>query len=229
MRQELIVIGAGGGSQELLGFISEINAARPPAQQWRVRGVLDDDPEQEGRSVAGYPVIGALADLAGYPHARVVIGIANAARVTIRRAVYRRLRLKEERYATLIHPRACVAPTAVLEPGCVIYPGVCVGPHTTIGTNSVVYFNAVIHHDASVGAHSAICAGVCLAGHVTLGECSYVGAAASVRDGVEIGAETLIGMGAVVTKRVGCRQVVYGVPARPRPRATALCGVPGRR
>ena len=215
MSRELIVIGAGGGSRELLGFVGEINAALAPAQRWRVGGVLDDDVSKQGRTIAGVPVVGTPADIGAHPATQVVIGIANHRDVTVRQRVFERLGLPERRYATLIHPRAYVDTSAAVGPDCILYPNVCVGPNVTLGCNTVVYFNTVIHHDCAVGPHSAICAGVCLTGDVTLWTCVYVSAAAVIRDGVQVGAEALVGMGAVVTKNVESGQTVCGVPARP--------------
>lgn len=214
MSRELIVIGAGGGSRELLEFIADINASLSPEQHWQVSGVLDDDVTRAGGLVAGVRVVGTLADVQRYPGVQIVIGIANQHRIDVRRVVFERLGLPEQRYATLIHPRAYVAARAQVGPGCVLYPHVCVGPNAIIGRNTVVYFNTVIHHGAEVGPHSAVCSGVCLAGHASVGECVYVGAAAAIRDGVRVGDETLVGMGAVVVKDIPGGQTICGVPAR---------------
>lgn len=214
MSRELIVIGAGGGSRELIGFLPEINAALPARSRWDVRGVLDDDDALAGERVAGVPVVGPLASLAEYASAWVVIGIAGSRDVSIRRRILERLAVPADRLATLIHPRAYVSYNATVGPGCVVYPHVAVGPDAVLGGNSVVYFNTVIHHDSVVGRHSMLCAGVHVAGGVTMGACVYAGIACTVRDGVRIGAGSLIGMGAVVTRDVADGQTVCGVPAR---------------
>lgn len=64
--RELIVIGAGGGSRELLEFIADINASLSPEQCWQVSGVLDDDVTRAGGLVAGVPVVGTLANVQRY-------------------------------------------------------------------------------------------------------------------------------------------------------------------
>jgi len=216
MSRELIVIGAGGGSRELIGFLPEVNAALPARSRWEIRGVLDDDESLAGARVAGVPVVGPLAAVADYPSACVTIGIASSRAVTIRRRLFDRLALPSDRYATMIHPRAYVSFHANIEPGCIIYPHVAIGPDAVLGRNSVVYFNTVIHHDSRVGSHSMLCAGVHVAGGVTLGSCVYAGISSTVRDGARVGDDALIGMGAVVTRDVAAGQVVCGVPARER-------------
>ncbi len=215
MSRELIIIGAGGGSRELLALLPDINRSLAEPDRWEARGILDDDRARHGQRVNGLPVVGTLADIRRYPDAWVVIGIANQRDPDLRRKVFDRLDLPASRYATLIHPSAWVCDSAAVGPGCVLYPQVCVGPDARVGANTVVYFGSVIHHDSVVGAHCAICAGVRIAGRVRVGSSVYLGLGACIRDGLVLGDRTLVGMGAVVTSNVEAGLTVCGVPARP--------------
>jgi sugar O-acyltransferase (sialic acid O-acetyltransferase NeuD family) len=213
--KDLIIIGAGGGSRELIPFASEINSARGKREQWNVIGILDDNVELAGTSVDGVPVLGSLSTIDRFPNAHVVIGIAGYRNVRVRREVYDRLGLDEEHYAALIHPRAYIAPNASIGPGCVIYPNVCIGAGARVDRNTVVYFGSVIHHDAVVGAHSTICAGVVIAGEVTIGSTAYLGASVCIRERVNIGDGARIGIGAVASGDVGAGETVVGHRAKP--------------
>ena len=58
MPVDLIILGAGGSSREILGAVEDINRQAPG---WRVLGFLDDDPALQGKSVDGLPVLGPMA------------------------------------------------------------------------------------------------------------------------------------------------------------------------
>lgn len=214
MTRALVIVGAGGGSRELLAFLPDINAAASVGDAWKPVAVLDDDPALRGRSLAGVPIVGGLEHAVDFEQASFLIGVANQKNVTVRREVWQRLGIVSERLATLVHPRAYCAPTAHVEPGCVVYPHASVGPDVTVGPNTVVYFNTVVHHDARIGSHCAVCAHVCVAGHAVVDDCAYVGAGAMIRDGRRVGSGALVGMGSVVTRDVAAGDVVVGVPAQ---------------
>lgn len=211
---DLIVIGAGGGTRELLPFLDDINRSTSTDTKWKVVGILDDDSTLHGTQLANHPILGSIDRLAEFPDARIIIAIASQREITIRRRLFDRIGLPLSRYATLVHPRAYVAPTARISEGCVIYPHVSIGPGTSIGHNSVIYFNSVLHHDTAINAHCAVCAGVVIAGGCRVGECAYLGAGCCLRDGVNVSDECLVGMGAVVTRDVAAGTTVCGVPAR---------------
>jgi hypothetical protein len=51
----IVVLGAGGNSLGILDAIEALNAVSPA---WRIEGILDDIPANQGRIVLGAKVIG---------------------------------------------------------------------------------------------------------------------------------------------------------------------------
>ena len=68
--EDLIIIGAGGSSQQIAEAIEGINLREP---RWNLLGFLDDDPAKLGQTIGGARVLGPVATAKQYA-ARFVIG-----------------------------------------------------------------------------------------------------------------------------------------------------------
>lgn len=84
----------------------------------------------------------------------------------------------------------------------VIKRGVKIAPSSHVG------HNVVIEQDAAI-----ICSKIF--GSVNVGNNAYV-SSCTVRNQCSIGDNTVIGMGAVVTKDIGCNKIAMGIPAKER-------------
>lgn len=71
-----------------------------------------------------------------------------------------------------------------------------------------------IAHGVRVGRNSMIIANAMVAGSVQVGENVWVAPSSSIINGVTIGKNTVIGMGAVIVKQVGEKDVMVGNPGR---------------
>lgn len=85
---------------------------------------------------------------------------------------------------------------------------------TVIGQGSTIGHLCNIGHEASIGKHCFIVSQSMIGGHSLVGDFAHVSLCACVRDKIRIGTKAFVGMGAVVTKDVGDRWVVFGVPAK---------------
>jgi len=218
MRAEsIILLGAGGGTRELIALMHHAESYPGGKRAWRVEGILDDNRDLIGSVVAGVPVLGVLADVPRHKAATFICGIANARDRAIRLKVAEQMHLPDDRWATFVHPQATVLDTAVLGPDVIIYPHAVVSSDAKVGAHTLAYYGAVIHHDSVVGEGCCICAGVLIAGYVNIGRGCYLGMGATVRDRIRIGDGVLVGMGAAVVRDVEPGQIVAGVPARPLP------------
>lgn len=71
-----------------------------------------------------------------------------------------------------------------------------------------------IAHGVKIGRNSMIIANAMIAGSVELGENVWIAPSSSIINGVSIGKNTIIGMGTVILKQVGEKDVMIGNPGR---------------
>ena len=208
--QPLVVVGAGGLGREVAEAVKALNAQVPT---WDLLGFLDDAPELLGQDVAGLPVLGPVSAAVSSP-AKIVVALASPADLFARRRVVDRLGLGDDRYGTVVHPRAMLASSTVLGPGSVLLAGAVTTADVTIGAHVVCMAHAVLTHDDVVGDFVTLASAACLAGVVGAEEGVDVGSGAVVRERRTIGAWSLVGMGSVVTTDVPAGEVWAGCPAR---------------
>lgn len=212
--QEIIIIGAGGGSRELISLIRDSRACGVDAHAWKIRGILDDNEALARAELAGVPVVGTLAQHDSFRGCRFLSGIANYRNPGIRLEVASRIQLPTERWATFVHPRALVMDGAEIGPGTIVYPGAVISSDAKLGAQVVAYYGAVVHHETTVGDGTCLCAGALLAGRVKVGRGCYLGIGSVVRDDVVISQGAVIGAGAVVVGDVPRDATIVGVPGR---------------
>jgi sugar O-acyltransferase (sialic acid O-acetyltransferase NeuD family) len=212
MADNIIIIGAGGGSGELVSLIRHAQAQG--AMQCHLLGILDDEDRLQGKSAYELPVLGALEDWTRFQDARFISGIANSRVPRVRLKIVERLGIPDSRWATFVSPLAFVAETGHVGVGSILYPGAVVSTEARVGKHCVVYYHSVVHHHSSVGDGCCVAASVAIAGETRIGAGCYVGLGANIKDHVEIGDGALIGMGSVVIDDVSADTRVAGVPAR---------------
>jgi FlaA1/EpsC-like NDP-sugar epimerase len=103
---DLIILGAGATSQQIVDAIADVNGHQPT---WNVVGYLDDSPALHGQSVNGVKVLGPLSSIRQFS-GRVLIGMASPMDRARRHRVNSELDLRLDRFATVIHPSAFANP-----------------------------------------------------------------------------------------------------------------------
>jgi sugar O-acyltransferase (sialic acid O-acetyltransferase NeuD family) len=218
----LVVLGAGGNSLSIIDAVIETNRKSNSGPLYDLRGFLDDLPENQGRSVLGFPVLGTLADAHRLdPSWRFINGIASETSYRLKPATNDRTGLSRTRFESVVHPGATVSPNARVGVGTAIMAGSVICAEAEIGDHVIILQNTVVNHHSSVGDYATLSSGITVLGFVTIRRNAFVGGGASLRPRISIGEGALVGMGAVVVKDVPPGVTVAGNPARQMREKTA--------
>jgi|ERR1022692_135114 sugar O-acyltransferase (sialic acid O-acetyltransferase NeuD family) len=213
MPVDLIILGSGGSSREILGAVEDINRQTP---RWRVLGFLDDNPALQGKSVDDVPVLGPLASAKEHT-AQLIVGVASWRRPGARREIVARLGLPRERYATVIHPSASISPRVTIGVGTAILQNVVITSGSVVGDHVLISQNVTMAHDDVIGDFVTIASAAIITGGVRLRAGCYLGAGCTIMNGVTVNEGALVGIGAVVMIDVPAGVTVSGYPARSIP------------
>lgn len=178
-------------------------------------GLLNDR-EEVGADLEGLPVIGKVSDAKKYEDEGCLF-INTILRIdgqSERIGMFESLGIKEESLATFIHPLAYIAPMVEIGPGCAVLPNVSISAGTKIGKNSLIMVGATVGHSNVIGDYCHIAAQACVGSYLYVGTGVHFGLNCTIRECLTIGDYATIGMGAVLTKNVGEREIWAGNPAK---------------
>ncbi|HEU0072344.1 MAG TPA: acetyltransferase [Alphaproteobacteria bacterium] len=211
----LIILGVGGNSLSILDAVEEINRLSANGPVYDLRGFLDDLPENSGKTVLGYPVLGALADAHKHADCKFINGIASPESYKKKPDIVARIGIPRDRYETVIHPRAAISPHCKIGVGTAIMANSVICAEVEIGDHVIILQNTVVDHHSTIGDFATLSSGISLLGFTNIGRNAFIGGAAAVRSYITIGDNALVGMSSVVVKDVAADSIVAGNPARP--------------
>lgn len=188
-------------------------AALANSETAEVVGILDDDPDQHGRSINGVRVLGETAEAADHSSAQFVVCAGGGA---VRHRIVNGLSrhgIGPERMTSVLHPTCSVGGSSVVGGGSIVLANVTLTADVIIGQHVVVMPQAVLTHDDRLGDYATVCAGVALGGNVVVGTEAYVGMNSAVRQNLVIGEGATLGMGSVLLSDLPAGQTWAGNPA----------------
>lgn len=204
--RDLLLLAASGLARE---------AASVAQGDYRVIGILDDDPALHGERVSGIEVLGPIA-LAAELNSALLVCVGSGVgrrRVVDRLAI---LGVSTDRYATLLDDSVRVPKSCAIGSGSMLLAGTALTADVRVGHHVVIMPNTTLTHDNVLGDYVTVAAGVSLGGSVILGAGSYIGMNASIRQNLSVGLDATVGMGAVVLQDVPAGETWVNVPARLR-------------
>lgn len=210
-KRKIIIIGAGGTSQEIVDIIKAINQEHPT---WDLLGYLDDDPNKQGKEFNSVKVIGTINDFKNYKDIRIIVPLGNPKSYFIRKRVVNKLSYLNPKYATLIHPSSYVSEESSVGPGTVIFPYCSISPGASIGNHVLVFPNVTVAHGSKIGSYATLTAGVNISGDNIIEEGVYVGTNATIVNKVKVKKWCLIGAGSMVAQNIAEYSFVMGFPGR---------------
>lgn len=185
----LLLIGCGGHARSLIDLI-EVGS------QWRVHGLIGL-PDQVGRQVLGYSVLGTDAQLPDLSErcSTALLAIGQLPDPDRRQRMAALLKELGFQCPALISPFAYVSRHAHIGSGTVVGHGAIVNAGAVVGNHCIINSRALIEHDAVIGNHCHVSTGALVNGGVQLGTGSFVGSGAMLREGLRLPAGTLISAG----------------------------------
>jgi sugar O-acyltransferase (sialic acid O-acetyltransferase NeuD family) len=208
--------GDAGAARPLLIFPCNGNALEAAdclGDAWRLVAFIDDTASLHGTDRHGRRV-GPRRLLQEHPDARVLAVHGSPHSYLHRREITLGLGVDPGRWATVIHPRACVSPQAVLGRNVTVMAGACVAAGAVIGDHVCLLPNAVVHHDARIGDWSLVGSNVTVAGHTVVGRNCYIASGSSLMNGISIGDGALVGLASCVLRDVLPGRRLAGHPGR---------------
>jgi len=155
-------------------------------------GFCDDAPDKQTGVFAGYPLLGALANVKGATGLGFICAIGNnraRQRVTAQALGMGLVPV------TVIDPTAVIAPDAVIGAGSFIGIGSIVSVGARLGDGVIVNHQACVGHDATLGDFAQACPGVHISGGCDIGEGALLGTNAATLPLTKMGAWATLGIG----------------------------------
>ncbi len=168
-----------------------------------------------GESIGNLPVIGPFdawrdlpADVMLIPAIHKVGDMAN--RVTRIEA----LGIPDARFASVVHPTACIADDAVIGAGTYVGPHAVIMPSARVGRRTSLRAGCYISHDVDIEDWCFVGPNSVVSGRSRLDTAAYLGPGVNVREETSIGRYATVGLGSVVVENIPAETVFVGNPAR---------------
>ena len=203
--KNLILIGGGGHCKSVIDVAESAG--------YNILGVLDM-PEEVGKSVLDYKVIGTDDDIPKYvDNAEFIITVGFIKNHAIRVRIYNKVKEAGGSLATIVASTAHVSRYATLGEGSVVMHQAVVNAGAQVGANCIINTFCNIEHDAVIGDQCHISTGTMVNGDCKVGERVFIGSQSVLANGITVGDDIIIGAGSVVRKSIYDKGVYAGNPA----------------
>ncbi|MDC1810140.1 acetyltransferase [Bacteroides uniformis] len=205
MTKKLILIGGGGHCKTVIDVAESAGH--------HIMGILGK-PEEVGRQVLGYNVIGVDNDIPLYADkAEFIITVGFIKNPALRIRLYNKVLEAGGRLATLVASTAYVSKYAVLGKGTVVMHQAFVNAGAMIGDNVILNTFSNIEHDACIGNQCHISTGTMVNGDCNVGNNVFVGSQSVLSNGIRICDDVIVGAGSFVRKPIHVKGLYSGNPA----------------
>jgi sugar O-acyltransferase (sialic acid O-acetyltransferase NeuD family) len=202
--ERILLLGGGAGA----GIVA-IDTLRGMPHQ-RAVGILDNNPNTHGKTVAGVPVLGAIdraEELWRAGHCDSVI-ILFSDRIPEREELFNRLRAKGVPFANIVDPTTQVRSHVRMGQGNLVLANGFLATCVTIGDNNFIMSHACVEHHSTVGNHCAFGPRLTTTGYVRIGDRVRIGMSVSLEPAIKIGDDASIASGCIVTHEVPDRAIL---------------------
>jgi sugar O-acyltransferase (sialic acid O-acetyltransferase NeuD family) len=190
----LILIGGGGHCKSVIDVAESAG--------YTILGIMDR-PEEAGKNVLGYKVIGTDAEMAKFAdQAEFVVTVGQIKSPDLRIKLHRMLADAGCQLATIIAPTAHVSKYASVGEGTVVLHQAVINADAKIGKGCIINTFANIEHDVIVGDYCHISTGAMINGGTKVGDGTFVGSQSVINQCVTVCEGAVIASGSVVNKDI---------------------------
>ncbi len=201
----LILVGGGGHCKSVIDVAE--------CAGYTILGILDR-PEEVGKPVLGYKVIGSDDDMAKYADkAEFIVTVGQIKSPDLRIKLHKMLADAGCRLATIISPTSHVSKYATIGDGTVVMHQAVVNADVKIGKACIINTFANIEHDAVIGDYCHISTGTMVNGQCKVGERCFIGSQSVLANCISLGDDIVVGAGSFVLKSITEKGVFAGNPA----------------
>lgn len=202
----LILVGGGGHCKSVIDVAESAG--------YTILGVLDR-PEEVGKKVLGYEVIGTDDDMAKYvDRAEFIVTVGQIKSPDLRIKLHNMIEQAGGKLATIVAPTAHVSKYAHLGEGTVVMHQAVVNTDTKIGKGCIINTFANIEHDVAIGDYCHISTGAMVNGGSKIADGTFLGSQSVVNQCVKIERGGVIASLSVVNKDITEKGIYAGNPAK---------------
>lgn len=189
-KKSLILVGGGGHCKSVIDVAESAG--------YTIFGILDK-PEEVGKQVLAYKVIGTDDDIHQYvDKAEFVITVGQIKSSALRRKIAARIEKAGGKYATIIASDAIVSKYATIGEGTVVLHKCVVNADAKIGKNCIINTMANIEHEVEIGDFCHISTGVMVNGMTKIGNDCFVGSGAVLYNCITVENNRIIPAGSII-------------------------------
>lgn len=204
-QKNLILIGGGGHCKSVIDVAESAG--------FTILGILDM-PEEVGKSVLDYKVIGTDDDIPQYvDKAEFIITVGFIKNPSIRMRIYDKVKQAGGKLATIVASTAHVSHYARLGEGTVVMHQAVVNAGAKVGENCIINTFCNIEHDSVIGNQCHISTGSIVNGDCKVGEGVFIGSQSVLVNGIIVGEDIIVGAGSVVRMSISEKGIYAGNPA----------------
>lgn len=204
-QKNLILVGGGGHCKSVIDVAESAG--------YNILGILDM-PEEVGKSVLNYKVIGTDDEIPQYVDmVEFIITVGFIKNPAIRIRIYNKIKEAGGKLATIVASTAHVSRYATLGEGTVVMHQAVVNVGAKIGENCIINTFCNIEHDAVIGDQCHISTGTMVNGDCNVGQRVFIGSQSVLANSITVGDDIIVGAGSVVRKSISEKGIYAGNPA----------------
>ena len=192
--KSIVILGAGGHAKSCIDVIESTG-------KYDIYG-LTGRPEELGRTVLGYPVIGTDEILPDLKHNIncIALGIGQIRSAGARERCYRRASSLGFELPVIASPSATISIHSKIGLATIIFNCAVVNASAVLGVGNIINSRAIVEHDVKTGDFCHISTGVIVNGSSKLGDYCFIGSGSVVSNDVTISSGSFVKSGSKVTK-----------------------------